>query len=409
MHRRQVSDPYATLGVSPDVNEDTLRVAWRRVARTTHPDAGGSPEAFAEAREAFELLLDPKRRAAFDASVTAQLASAAAGVGLGAASELGELLSTLASAHVAWATWSETGRFATGQLARQTRSELDRCTRILEDGHEQLGRLCARLGLDPAGLAAPEFAEHAIAAWIRAGGQRPTDAKSDLPRHQPGHQPGHQPSTSQADLPLESDRYVPEGAPVYRFSDGSSVICATLNAKGAWVCDEATRRHYHMGPRFILSRLRPDDPVWRLAPPTIGYEEPWHRAARICLVGPAWLVVGPWWHGVVVGCTIGTAASFSAGTSLLYGGCIGGLVGLWWPIGCTARALARQSWQRAGWLGGSLLLGSGAGVVAGAVSSVLGASNTSSGGLIIAGALIGGLVSYVAARFVTWQELRHNR
>lgn len=62
-------NPYAVLGVPVDADADTLRAAWRDAARRWHPDRCADPSAprrFGEAREAFELLSDPERRAAFD-------------------------------------------------------------------------------------------------------------------------------------------------------------------------------------------------------------------------------------------------------------------------------------------------------------------------------------------------------
>jgi hypothetical protein len=49
------------LGVHPDASADEVRRAWRRVARTTHPDSGGDEAAFAEALAAYQTLTDPPR------------------------------------------------------------------------------------------------------------------------------------------------------------------------------------------------------------------------------------------------------------------------------------------------------------------------------------------------------------
>lgn len=63
--------PYEILGVAPDTDADGLRRAFRAIARTCHPDvAGDDPAAaarFREAREAWELLSDPTRRAEWHA------------------------------------------------------------------------------------------------------------------------------------------------------------------------------------------------------------------------------------------------------------------------------------------------------------------------------------------------------
>ena len=59
-------DPYATLGVSRDADQSRIHAAYREGVRRTHPDAGGSSAAFEDVQEAYELLRDPGRRAAWD-------------------------------------------------------------------------------------------------------------------------------------------------------------------------------------------------------------------------------------------------------------------------------------------------------------------------------------------------------
>ncbi len=58
------NDPYAVLGVAPGADPDTLRRAFRRCARHTHPDAGGDAQAFARVRGAYEMLSGPRPRPA---------------------------------------------------------------------------------------------------------------------------------------------------------------------------------------------------------------------------------------------------------------------------------------------------------------------------------------------------------
>ena len=63
-------DYYADLGVGRDASTDEIKRAFRRLARDSHPDANpGDPHAegrFRQVAEAYEVLSDPTRRAAFD-------------------------------------------------------------------------------------------------------------------------------------------------------------------------------------------------------------------------------------------------------------------------------------------------------------------------------------------------------
>lgn len=65
----QYKDYYAVMGVAKDATQDEIKRAYRRLARKYHPDV--SKEANAEARfkevgEAYEVLKDPEKRAAYD-------------------------------------------------------------------------------------------------------------------------------------------------------------------------------------------------------------------------------------------------------------------------------------------------------------------------------------------------------
>lgn len=62
-----MDDPYAVLGVDRAAGDDELKAARRRLAREQHPDVGGSAERMAEVNAAYDLLIDPLRRAQFDA------------------------------------------------------------------------------------------------------------------------------------------------------------------------------------------------------------------------------------------------------------------------------------------------------------------------------------------------------
>ncbi len=55
-----MSDPYAILDVSPDIDETALRRRYLELVRQNPPEK--SPQRFAEVQEAYEQLRDPARR-----------------------------------------------------------------------------------------------------------------------------------------------------------------------------------------------------------------------------------------------------------------------------------------------------------------------------------------------------------
>ena len=62
-------DLYALLGVTRDADADTIKKAYRRLARQLHPDVNPDPETqerFKEISRAYEVLSDPQKRAAYD-------------------------------------------------------------------------------------------------------------------------------------------------------------------------------------------------------------------------------------------------------------------------------------------------------------------------------------------------------
>ena len=65
-----MADYYETLGVSREADPDEIKKAYRKLAMEHHPDRNaGSTEAearFKELSEAYEVLKDPQRRAAYD-------------------------------------------------------------------------------------------------------------------------------------------------------------------------------------------------------------------------------------------------------------------------------------------------------------------------------------------------------
>ena len=64
-------DYYALLGVARDADADEIKRAYRKLARKYHPDVSQEPDAearFKEVAEAYEVLKDPEKRAAYDSA-----------------------------------------------------------------------------------------------------------------------------------------------------------------------------------------------------------------------------------------------------------------------------------------------------------------------------------------------------
>lgn len=66
-----MSTLYELLGVAPDADRDTIRAAYRRSARSHHPDATGGTGAdrMAALNHAWSVLGDPQRRRDYDRSI----------------------------------------------------------------------------------------------------------------------------------------------------------------------------------------------------------------------------------------------------------------------------------------------------------------------------------------------------
>lgn len=69
------ADPYRTLGVTPDASADEIKRAYRKLARKYHPDVNDGADAerrFKAVNDAYDLLKDAEKRAAFDQYGTAE-------------------------------------------------------------------------------------------------------------------------------------------------------------------------------------------------------------------------------------------------------------------------------------------------------------------------------------------------
>src|SRR5690242_56113 len=78
-----MADLYSTLGVAKDASDDDIKKAYRKLAMQYHPDRnGGAKEAeekFKEITEAYDVLRDPQKRAAYDRYGEAGLRGSAGG------------------------------------------------------------------------------------------------------------------------------------------------------------------------------------------------------------------------------------------------------------------------------------------------------------------------------------------
>ena len=64
-----MADYYGTLGVAQDASDDEIKKAYRKLARTLHPDINPDPEAqerFKAVTAAYEVLSDPQKRSIVD-------------------------------------------------------------------------------------------------------------------------------------------------------------------------------------------------------------------------------------------------------------------------------------------------------------------------------------------------------
>lgn len=78
-------DHYRILGIEPDATAQAVRDAYRRLARTYHPDRyegkGDSGATMARINQAYEVLSDPESRSRYDASIAPPPRTAPSSVG----------------------------------------------------------------------------------------------------------------------------------------------------------------------------------------------------------------------------------------------------------------------------------------------------------------------------------------
>jgi molecular chaperone DnaJ len=95
-------DYYEVLGVNRDASDDEIKKAYRKLAMHHHPDRNPdnpkAEEKFKEAKEAYEILSDSDKRAAYDRFGHAGVdASAAAGAGAGFGGNFGDVFGDIFS------------------------------------------------------------------------------------------------------------------------------------------------------------------------------------------------------------------------------------------------------------------------------------------------------------------------
>jgi len=95
-------DYYEVLGISKGASEDEIKKAFRTLAKKYHPDVNKEPDAeakFKEINEAYEVLSDPQKKAAYDQFGFAGMDGSQAGSGFsgftsGSFDDLGDIFNS---------------------------------------------------------------------------------------------------------------------------------------------------------------------------------------------------------------------------------------------------------------------------------------------------------------------------
>lgn len=78
-----MKDYYEILGLKRGASSAEIKAAYRRLAQKYHPDKGGDQERFKEINEAYQVLSNPQKKAAYDQFGSATFNGEQAGDGFG--------------------------------------------------------------------------------------------------------------------------------------------------------------------------------------------------------------------------------------------------------------------------------------------------------------------------------------
>ncbi|MBL8860256.1 MAG: DnaJ domain-containing protein [Planctomycetes bacterium] len=163
-------DYYSTLGVARSATEEEIRRAYRKLARSTHPDVdktSGAAERFKQIAEAYEVLKDPATRKRYDA--------------LGAQWKEGQEFTPPSGFEGGWRSHSQTGRRATAGAHADFGGFSSFFESLFGDGFQSDGRggFSARQG-PQRGASLEADLEITLEEAVR-GGKRALQLRSDDP------------------------------------------------------------------------------------------------------------------------------------------------------------------------------------------------------------------------------------